>query len=266
LAIRRGRVADRQARREREREVDVVGDRPLDEGAELGELVGWVRLAPQLAVVRVVLRRVLERVHPVRAEVVEETESLGLGPRRSVEALDEPAIPHPRRLAQRGGPDDRPAVARLDQLAQLVRGVERPVRVDAVHHDVLAGGGEHEPLRPEPVGVLDAELVQHRVAVAQPHGHVRRRPSAVGQHDPPHAGLGQRRTDDLLGSGIGVGPAHEPHDRREPHVVRRGLGGGHGSEDETTDNESCGETRHGTPWSVRPSYPTDHGQRQGRDR
>src|SRR3954454_10713360 len=80
-------AADVEARRDRVDELDGAAPRFSDELREPRQLVIRVRLAPQLAVIVIVLRCVHPRVEPVRAAEADQVKPLLVRPRRTVEAL-----------------------------------------------------------------------------------------------------------------------------------------------------------------------------------
>ena len=136
LVVGVARVADGVSGREREREPHVVLGRRRHEVAELCELVGRVRVAPAIAVIGVVLRRVDVRVGLDVTVELDLVEPLVVRPGLTVEALDRAAQRHRREVADRRAGDAVAAVVvRHEQLVEGLDGVELSGRVDTAECD-----------------------------------------------------------------------------------------------------------------------------------
>ena len=156
------RVLHRQSRRHADHRRHVVVVTAVDHRSQRAQGIGGVRLSPAVAQERVVLRRVQERVEAVGGEELDDVQSLLVGPRFPVEALDHAAdaecgtvgniawgyaiaastseIDHrPSQPAARTRLDDQPfGIGRIDAGAEVL--VAQPAM-----HDVVGrpGDGDH---------------------------------------------------------------------------------------------------------------------------
>ena len=122
--------ADREPRRDRPRQLDVVSPGDRDELGEPRELARGIEVAPALAVVRVVLRRPDEGVQLVPGAEGDQVEPLPVRPRAAVEAFDDPAHRQRRLVADAHRPR---RVAELPQRLLGVVGRPGQHRLTAAH-------------------------------------------------------------------------------------------------------------------------------------